>query len=129
MGKVSVQCSQAPAAIGPYSQAIRAGSFVFLSGQLPLDPATGQVVGTTAAEQAQQALRNLSAILLSQGMSMDNVVKTTVFLQDLGDFAAVNEVYAGFVGSVPPARSAVAVKALPKGALVEIEAIAAESQS
>lgn len=126
MEKVAVECSQAPAAIGPYSQAIRVGSFLFLSGQLPLDPVTGQIVGATAAEQAEQVLKNISAILASQGVSMDDVVKTTVFLQDLADFASVNEVYARFAGSVPPARSAVAVKALPRGALVEIEAIAAK---
>lgn len=99
---------------------------MFVSGQLPLDPVSGQIVGATAAEQAEQVLKNISAILASQGMSMDDVVKTTVFLQDLADFAAVNEVYARFAGSVPPARSAVAVKALPRGALVEIEAIAAK---
>lgn len=99
---------------------------MFISGQLPLDPASGQIVGATATEQAEQVLKNISAILVSQGMSMDDVVKTTVFLQDLADFASVNEVYARFTGSVPPARSAVAVKALPRGALVEIEAIAAQ---
>lgn len=117
---------RAPAPIGPYSQAIRSGNLLFLSGQIPLSPDTGEVVGATAAEQAEQALRNLCAVLEAAGASPGNVVKTTVFLVDLADFADVNGVYARTFGlSGPaPARSTVQVAALPRGVRVEIEAIA-----
>lgn len=123
--KQRIHTDQAPKAIGPYSQAVLAGDFLYVSGQIPLDPATGEIVGGTAAEQAAQSLRNLQAILREAGMTFDNVVKTTVLLQDIADFAAVNEVYAQFFdGEILPARAAFAVNALPKGALVEIELVA-----
>jgi 2-iminobutanoate/2-iminopropanoate deaminase len=117
---------QAPAPIGPYSQAIRAGDFLFLSGQIPLSPATGEVVGSTAAEQAQQVLVNLRAVLEAAGASVADVVKTTIFLVDLADFSAVNEIYGQTFGlqGPAPARSTVQVSALPRGVRVEIEAIA-----
>jgi endoribonuclease L-PSP, putative len=121
-----VSTTNAPAAIGPYSQAIDSGAgLVFVSGQLPIDPATGAFPEGGVKEQTRQSLLNASAILESAGLSLSNVVKTTVFLSDMADFAAMNEVYAGFFSSPFPARSAVAVKTLPKGALVEIECIAA----
>ncbi|MDR1077305.1 MAG: Rid family detoxifying hydrolase [Propionibacteriaceae bacterium] len=115
----------APAAIGPYSQAVVSADWVFCSGQLGLDPASGELVGRTAAEQAGQALANLTAVLAEAGLSLADVVKTTVFVTDLADFAAINAVYADhFTGPVQPARSTVQVAALPKGGRVEIEAIA-----
>ena len=119
-----VETSGAPAALGPYSQGIRAGTLVFAAGQLGLDPASGNLVDGQVAEQTDRALRNLTAILDAAGVSLDRVVKTTVFLADMGDFAAMNEVYATHFSAPFPARSTVAVKTLPKGALVEIEAIA-----
>ena len=115
----------APAAIGPYSQAIRAGNLLFCSGQIPLDPKTMQMVGATAAEQADQVLQNLAAVLTAGGASMAHVVRTTIFLASMSDFAAVNEVYGRHFGAHKPARATVAVKELPKGALVEIDCIAA----
>jgi len=118
-----VRTSGAPEAIGPYSQAIAIDGFVFCSGQLGLDPATGELVDGIDA-QAERALRNLGAVLDAAGVTMADVVKTTVFLADIDDFAAVNAVYARFVPDPPPARSTFAVGALPKGGLVEIEAIA-----
>lgn len=122
-----VSTSKAPAAIGPYSQAIDSGAGpVFLSGQLPIDPATGSFPEGGVKEQTRQSLLNVQAILDAAGLSLTNVVKTTVFLADMGDFAAMNEVYAQFFSEPFPARSAVAVKTLPKGALVEIECIAAK---
>lgn len=124
MPKQVVQTAQAPAAIGPYSQAIRAGNLLFVSGQIPLDPATGELVGATAAEQARQVLRNLQAVIEAGGATLSQVVKTTIFLTDLTQFAEVNAVYAEFFPSQPPARSTVQVAALPRGAQVEIEAIA-----
>lgn len=114
---------KAPAAIGPYSQGIHAAGLTFVSGQLPVDPATG-VMPEEAGEQAKQSLTNVAAILESNGCTMDDIVKTTVFLVDMNDFAAVNEVYKTFFPGSFPARSCVAVKELPKGAKVEIEAIA-----
>lgn len=122
--KQSVTSTQAPAAIGPYSQAIDAGAFVFVSGQLPIDPATGEMPDDVTAQSAQ-SLANVKAVLAAAGLSLDNVVKTTVFLADMADFAAMNAVYEANFSSPYPARSAVAVKALPKGAKVEIEVIAA----
>lgn len=115
---------RAPMPIGPYSQAIRAGGFVFVSGQLGLDPATGQLVGPDAASQARKALENLQSILEMAGTTMGRIVKSTIFLTDLKDFDAVNKVYAEFFIVDPPARSTIQVAALPKGACVEIEAIA-----
>ena len=123
----AINTSNAPAAIGPYSQAIdSAHGLVFVSGQLPIDPATGAFPEGGIKEQTRQSLTNTKAILAEAGLELANVVKTTVFLADMGDFAAMNEVYAQFFTAPFPARSAVAVKTLPKGALVEIECIAAQ---
>jgi len=120
-----IQTEKAPAAIGPYSQAIDSGAgLIFVSGQLPIDPATGAFPEGGVQEQTRQSLTNAKAILEAAGIGLHNVVKTTVFLADMGDFAAMNEVYAQFFSAPFPARSAVAVKTLPKGALVEIECIA-----
>ena len=116
----------APAAIGPYSQAIEVNGFIFASGQLPIDPATGEFAEGGVKEQTRQSLTNASRILESAGVDLSHVVKTTVFLADMADFAAMNEVYSSFFKAPFPARSAVAVKALPTGALVEIECIAAK---
>ena len=116
--------NNAPAAIGPYSQAIHADKFVFVSGQLPIDPATGELAEACIKCQTKQSLKNIQAILESEGLSMKNVVKTTVLMQNIGDFAAMNEVYAEFFTEECPARAAYEVAKLPKGALVEIEAIA-----
>ena len=122
----AINTQKAPAAIGPYSQAIDSGAgLVFVSGQLPIDPATGAFPEGGVSEQTRQSLTNAKAILEEAGLGLQTVVKTTVFLADMGDFAAMNEVYAQFFASPFPARSAVAVKTLPKGALVEIECIAA----
>lgn len=116
--------SDAPGAIGPYSQAVRAqGTFLFISGQIPLTP-TGDLVRGTPAEQAEQCLKNLTAVLTAADLSAKNIVKTTIFLSSMDHFAAVNEVYAGFMGEEPPARSTVAVAGLPRNVDVEIEAIA-----
>lgn len=120
----AISTTNAPAAIGPYSQAIKVGELVFVSGQLPIDPATGAFAEGGIKELTRQSLTNMKAILEEAGISMANVVKTTVFLADMNDFAAMNEVYAEFFVAPFPARSAVAVKTLPKGALVEIECIA-----
>ena len=120
----AISTTNAPAAIGPYSQAIKVGELVFVSGQLPIDPATGAFAEGSIKELTRQSLTNMKAILEEAGTSMANVVKTTVFLADMNDFAAMNEVYAEFFAAPFPARSAVAVKTLPKGALVEIECIA-----
>lgn len=120
-----ISTSNAPAAIGPYSQAIEVNGFVYASGQLPIDPATGAFPEGGVQEQTRQSLLNVQAILAEAGLTLANVVKTTVFLADMGDFAAMNEIYAQFFTQPFPARSAIAVKALPKGALVEIEVVAA----
>jgi 2-iminobutanoate/2-iminopropanoate deaminase len=119
-----VQTSAAPAAIGPYSQAIRSGDLVITAGQVGIEPGSGEIVDGGAAEQAERALRNLTAILDAAGTSPERVIKTTVFLADMADFATVNEVYSRHFSAPFPARSTVAVAGLPKGALVEIEAIA-----
>ena len=120
----AVSTQSAPAAIGPYSQAVRAGDLLFLSGQIPLDPATGQITPGGIAEQTHQVLKNLRAVLKAAGSDLDRSVKTTVFLKNMNDFAAMNEVYAKHVGDRPPARSTVQISGLPSGALVEIEAVA-----
>ena len=122
--KQPVQTTLAPAAIGPYSQAIQAGDTVYVSGQLPIDPATGQFAEGDIRALTRQSLLNVQHILESVGLSMAHVVKTTVFLADMNDFAGMNEVYADFFAAPFPARSAVAVKTLPKGASVEIECVA-----
>jgi len=123
--KQPISTNKAPAAIGPYSQGMVLGELVFTSGQIPLDPATGTFPEGGIREQTRQSLLNVKAVLEAAGSDLGKVIKTTVFLQNMGDFAAMNEVYASFFeGSVCPARSAVEVAALPKGALVEIEAIA-----
>jgi 2-iminobutanoate/2-iminopropanoate deaminase len=119
-----VTSASAPAAIGPYSQAIRAGNLVFCSGQIALDPKSGQIVGGNAAEQAEQVLKNLAAVLAAAGCSLAHVARTTIFLASMDDFAAVNEVYARHFGAHKPARATVAVKTLPKNGLVEIDCIA-----
>lgn len=119
-----ISTEKAPKAIGPYSQAVRAGNFLFVSGQLPIDPATGAMEAGDAAAQARRSLSNIRAVLEAAGMDMSHVVKTNVFLKDMGDFAKVNEVYAGFFEGAFPARAAVEVSRLPKDALVEIEAAA-----
>ena len=122
--KKIIATEKAPAAIGPYSQAIDCGTFLITSGQVPIDPATGEPVPGGVTEQARQSLRNIKAILAQAGLTMDHVVKTTVFLKNMSDFAAMNAVYAEFFTEGQyPARSAVEVAALPKGALVEIETI------
>ena len=118
-----VHTDKAPAAIGPYSQAIVTGSLVFTSGQIPLDPASGTIVGTTIAEQTHQVCKNLGALLEQAGTGFDKVIKTTCFLSDMSDFAKFNEIYAQYFTS-KPARSCVAAKALPKGVMVEVELIA-----
>lgn len=120
----AVHSDDAPKAIGPYSQAIDAGTLLFCSGQVGLDPATGDLVEGGIRVQTERALQNLEAVLAAAGLSTEDVVKTTVFLASMDDFAAMNEVYATHFGEPPPARSTIAVKELPKGATVEIEAIA-----
>ena len=122
--KVQVQTEGAPAAIGPYSQAIRANGFVYVSGQIPIDPQTGEFVAGGVREQTEQVLKNLSAVLNAAGSGLEHVVKTTVFLADMKEFAAMNEVYAKFFAIEPPARATVAAAGLPRDARVEIEAVA-----
>ena len=120
----TISTANAPAAIGPYAQRNIAGGLLFASGQIPLDPETGEIVGSTIEEQTAQAMKNVAAILEAAGTDFDHVVKTTCFLNDMNDFAAFNAEYAKSFGEVRPARSAVAVEKLPKGALVEVEVIA-----
>lgn len=122
--KEIVATERAPSAIGPYSQAIRSGGLLFASGQIPIDPATGQFVAGGIAEQTEQVLKNVSAILEAAGAGLHQVVKTTVFLADMDDFAAMNEVYGRFFSDKPPARATVQAARLPRDARVEIEAIA-----
>ena len=124
MSKHAISTPQAPAAIGPYSQAIRSGHLIFVSGQIPLDPETGRVVDGDAAVQTARVLQNLSAILEAAGSSIEHVLKTTVYLKDLADFEMMNEVYARFFGDCPPARATVEVARLPRNVLVEIDLIA-----
>ncbi len=125
--KEIIQTTEAPAAVGPYSQAVKitCGQLVFCSGQIPLDPESGGIIGTTAAEQAEQVLKNLKAVLKAAEAGMENVVKATVFLANMDDFVSVNEVYAKYFTTDLPARAAVQVVRLPKDVLVEVEAIAA----
>lgn len=122
--KEIIATSQAPAAIGPYAQAVKAGNTLYISGQLPIDPATGAFAAADVAGQTEQSLKNIGAILAQACMGYDNVVKTTVLLADIADFGTMNEVYAKYFTADCPARAAFAVKDLPKGALVEIEAVA-----
>ncbi|MGH2356769.1 MAG: RidA family protein [Candidatus Limnocylindria bacterium] len=120
----AISTPDAPAAVGPYSQAIRAGDFIFAAGQIGTDPVSGELVGASVTDQARQVLANLQAILITAGSGLDRAVKTTVFLTDIGDWPAVNEVYAELMPQPYPARSAFAVRDLPKGAKVEIECVA-----
>jgi 2-iminobutanoate/2-iminopropanoate deaminase len=122
--KEIIATDQAPRAIGPYSQAIRSGNLVFASGQIPIDPATGEFVSGGIAEQTEQVMRNISAVLEAAGTGLDQIVKTTVFLADMGDFAAMNEVYGRYFSENPPARATVQAARLPRDAKVEIEAVA-----
>ena len=126
--KKIIATQQAPKAIGPYSQAVEAEGLLFISGQLPLDPETAEILGKTAAEQAEQALKNMGAILKAAGLDYRDVVKTTVLLKSIQDFAAVNEVYARYFTDDYPARAAYEVANLPRGALVEIEGIASRAR-
>lgn len=124
MSKTAIHTEKAPKAIGPYSQAIASGPFLFVSGQIPVDPATGEIVSGGIEEQAKQVFRNLKAILQEAGLEADSIVKTTVFLKSLGDFAIVNKLYAEVFTPPFPARSCIEVSALPKGSLIEMESIA-----
>jgi 2-iminobutanoate/2-iminopropanoate deaminase len=128
MAKQQVQTSNAPAAIGPYSQGIRAGETIYVSGQLPINPATGSFAGEDITAQTKQSLENIRAVLAAAGTDMADIVKTTVFLKDMEDFAAMNKVYAEFFTGACPARSAVQVACLPKNARIEIEAVAVRSE-
>ena len=123
----AIHTENAPAAIGPYSQAIRAGNTIYVSGQIPIDPATGSFAGSDIVSQTRQSLTNLKAILNAAGAGMEDVVKTTVYLANMGDFAAMNEVYATFFTAPYPARAAFEVACLPKNALVEIECVAVKA--
>lgn len=120
----AISTDKAPAAIGPYSQAVRAGTFLYLSGQIPLDPETGEMVADDAALQTERVMKNLEAVLEAAGLGWGHVVKTTIHLTDLNDFGMVNDIYAGFLQEPFPARATVQAAALPKGARVEIEAVA-----
>jgi 2-iminobutanoate/2-iminopropanoate deaminase len=124
MKKRVIQTEKAPKAIGPYSQAIQAGNFLFLSGQIPLDPASGELLKGDVREQARRVLENLKGVLESQNLGMEDVVKVTIFLKEMGNFSQVNEVYGTYFPSSPPARSTVEVARLPRDADIEIEAIA-----
>jgi 2-iminobutanoate/2-iminopropanoate deaminase len=126
MTKEIISTDQAPQAIGPYSQAVKACKLVFLSGQIPLDPATGELVAGTIEDQTARVMENLKAVLAACRLSLADIVKTTIFLTDMADFAKVNAVYGRYFGQHPPARSTVQVVALPKGARVEIEAVASQ---
>ncbi len=127
--KKIVSTSDAPAAIGPYSQAIRTGSLLFCAGQIPLDPKSGQMVPGGVAEQTKRVLENISGLLRAENLNFNHVVKTTIFLTSMDDFQTVNDIYATYFRDNPPARSTVAVSALPKGAMVEIEVIAAAGEN
>lgn len=124
MTRMKIETPEAPAAIGPYSQAVQAGALVFLSGQIPLDPQTGVLVDGGIEAQTRQVMANLGAVLRAAGLDFTNLVKTTIYLVDLDDFAVVNGIYGACFGAIPPARATVQVAALPKGALIEIEGVA-----
>ena len=124
MGKKVIQTERAPKPIGPYSQAIRAENFIFLSGQIPIDPSTGEMIRGDIRQQTRQVLENMKGVLESQGLGMQDVVKVNIFLKDMGNFNEMNEVYATYFSSSPPARSTVEVAKLPRNADIEIEAIA-----
>jgi 2-iminobutanoate/2-iminopropanoate deaminase len=124
MQRRAIHTADAPAAIGPYSQAVRSGELLFLSGQIALDPASGELVGTDAEQQTLRVMENLRAVLHAAGSDFEHVLKTTIYVLDLADFAGVNRVYAGYFSGEPPARATVQVTALPRGARVEIDAIA-----
>jgi len=126
--KKIISTKEAPAAVGPYSQAVRVGSTVYCAGQIPLDPKSGQIVPGDIGAQTRRVLENITMVLKAEGLSLRDVVKTTIYLVDLADFQTVNEIYGGYFDSDPPARSTVQVSALPKGARVEIEAIAAADE-
>ncbi|MCX5791695.1 MAG: RidA family protein [Elusimicrobia bacterium] len=123
--KKIISTTNAPAAIGPYSQAVEAGGLIFISGQLPIDPATGAMAPAGIKAQTEAVLKNIDGILKAEGLALENVLKTTVFMADLGQFAQMNEVYSKFFPANAPARATIEVKALPRAALVEIEAVAA----
>ena len=127
--KKIISTNEAPGAIGPYSQAVRTGNFLFCSGQIPLDPKSGQIISGDITAQTRRVLENIAAVLRAEGLTFDNIVKTTIFLTDLGDFQTVNEVYGSYFKQSPPARSTVQVSALPKGAKIEIEAIASAKET
>jgi 2-iminobutanoate/2-iminopropanoate deaminase len=127
--KKIISTSEAPAAIGPYSQGVRAGSTIYYSGQIPLDPKSGQVVSGGIDVQARRVMENIAGLLRAEGLGFGNIVKTTIFLADIGDFQTVNEIYGSYFKQAPPARSTVQVPALPKGARIEIEAIAVANGS
>jgi 2-iminobutanoate/2-iminopropanoate deaminase len=127
--KKIISTNEAPAAIGPYSQAVRSGNFLFCSGQIPLDPKSGEIGSGDISAQTRRVLDNIAALLRAERLGFDNVVKTTIFLTNLGDFQTVNEIYGSYFKQDPPARSTVQVSALPKGANVEIEVIAASEES
>jgi 2-iminobutanoate/2-iminopropanoate deaminase len=127
--KKIVSTKDAPAAVGPYSQAIRAGSMLFCAGQIPLDPQSGQIVAGDVSVQTKRVMENISAVLRAENLNFSHVVKTTIFLTDMGDFQTVNEIYGSYFREDPPARSTVAVSALPKGANVEIEVLAMANDS
>jgi 2-iminobutanoate/2-iminopropanoate deaminase len=127
--KKSIFTGEAPAAIGPYSQGIRSGRFLFCSGQIPLDPRSGEIVSGDIATQTRRVMDNIAAILRTEGLTFDQLVKTTIFLTNLGDFQTVNDIYGSYFKQDPPARSTVQVPALPKGANVEIEVIAAAEEA
>jgi 2-iminobutanoate/2-iminopropanoate deaminase len=124
MSREIIQTETAPKAIGPYAQAIRANGFIYTAGQIPIDPKTGEFVSGGIAAQTRQVLENLKAVLEAGGSSLEKAVKATVFLRNMGEFAAMNEIYAEYLGNVKPARSTVAVSELPRGALVEIDLVA-----
>ncbi len=124
MIRETISTDKAPKAIGPYEQAIKIGDFIYTAGQIPIDPKTGDIIAGAIAEQTRQVLENLKAVLEAAGSSLDKAIKATVFLKNLGDFAALNEVYGEYLGKAKPARSTVAVADLPRGALVEIDLVA-----
>ena len=124
MGKEIIRTEQAPAAVGPYSQAVRAGGWLYVSGQIPIDPATGAMLSGDVTEQTHRVLKNLQAVLTASGASLGDIVKMTVYLDDMGNFAPMNEVYAGYFAADPPARACIQAARLPKDAAIEMDAVA-----